>query len=826
MKFTINWLKEHLDTNASVDEIVKKLTDLGLEVESVEDKAAIYAPFRVAYVEKAEKHPDADKLRVLIVDTGKEKLQVVCGAPNARTGMKGIFAPDGSFIPGTGITLKKGVIRGQESNGMMVSEREMGLSDEHEGIIDLPENTPVGTPFTEIYGLNDVVIDVSITPNRADCTGIRGIARDLAAAGLGTLKPLDETPVKGTFKNPISVAIDFSPPFIPLQAGGNNPAPVSSPQNPPPVYGGDGGGVSPCPLFLGRYIKGVKNGPSPAWLQQKLKAVGLRPISLLVDITNFFTMDCARPLHVFDADKLKGNITVRSAKKGEKLEALNDKTYDLNEGMIAVCDESGVLGLGGIVGGVSTGVSENTVNVYVECAYFDPNRIARTGRALEVISDARYRFERGIDPEFTYAGMELATKMVLDLCGGEASDVFVAGKTPDWKRSYDFNPAYTEKLSGISVSAEKQKDILQKLGFTVQNGKASPPSWRADVQGKADLVEEIARVVGFDHMRVESIRCENAVPLPAETENFLRSKKARAALAARGLSECVTWSFMKRETAALFGSNDNPALALTNPISSDLTQMRPSILPNLIEAAQRNADRGYPFAALFEVGPAFESTTPEGQKTVAAGIRHIARGGRHWMGNEAARPVDALDARADAVAALEAAGAPAANLQITRNTPDYYHPGRSGALTLGKNVLAWFGEIHPAVLEEMGVKGPVAAFEAFLNNAPQTRKKGTAKPLVQLSPFQPVERDFAFLVDDALDTEQIVKAARSADKMIGRIDVFDIYKGKGVPDGKKSVAINVVIQPLDKTLNDAEIEGIGKKIVETVSSKCGGTLRG
>ncbi len=799
MKFTLGWLKEHLETNASADDIATALTSLGLELESMEDRAKIFAPFKVAYVEKADKHPDADRLKVLLVDTGKEKLQVVCGAPNARAGIKGIFAPDGSFIPGTGITLKKGVIRGQESNGMMVSEREMGLSEDHDGIIEVDANLPLGTPFADIYGLNDPVIDIAVTPNRADCAGIRGVARDLAAMGIGTLKPLrfDETPVNGAFKNPVSVTIEDT---------------------------------LGCPIFLGRYIRGVKNGPSPEAIANKLKAIGLRPISALVDITNYMSVELCRPLHVFDADKMTGNLIVRGAKKGETLAALNDKTYTLNGGMVAVCDESGILALGGIMGGASTGVSDTTINVYLECAYFDPARTAKTGRALEVISDARYRFERGIDPEFTVPGIEIATKIIQDLCGGEASEVFVAGKMPDWQRSYPFDPAYTEKLSGVAIDEATQIEILKKLGFAVEGNKApytvSPPSWRADILGRADLVEEVIRVYGFDKIPTLSIRSAGAVANAAETDNFTRVRKARGALAARGLYECVTWSFMKAETARLFGSNDNPALALTNPISSELSQMRPSILPNLIEAAQKNADRGYGNVALFEVGPAFQSVKPDGQKTVAAGVRHLQKGVRHWTGADAHRNVDALDARADALAALEAAGAPVGNLQISRDAPSYYHPGRSGSLRLGANVLAYFGEIHPGVLEDMGVKGPVAAFEAFLNNAPATKKKGSAKPPLSLSLFQPVQRDFAFIVDDSVESDSIIRAARGADKMIGRIDVFDIYKGKGVEENKKSVAINVTIQPKDKTLTDADIETIAKKIVESVTAKCSAILRG
>ena len=792
MKFTHSWLKEHLDTSASLEEITTKLTALGLELEEVQDRAKEYEAFKVAYVVSAEKHPDADKLKVLIVDAGKEKLQVVCGAPNARAGMKGIFAPDGSFIPGTGITLKKSAIRGQESNGMMVSEREMGLSDEHNGIIEVDAKYALGTPFADVYGLNDPVIDIAVTPNRADCAGIHGVARDLAAAGLGTLIEQDTAPVKGAFKSPITVSIED-------KAG--------------------------CPLFLGRYIRGVKNGVGSESMTAKLKAIGLRPISALVDVTNYLSIDSCRPLHVFDADKIKGDIVVRSAKKGETLEALNDKIYTLDEGMIVVCDDSGVIGLGGIMGGKSTAVDENTTTVYVECAYFDPYRTAKTGRALEIISDARYRFERGVDPEFVAPGMEFATKIIVGLCGGEVSDVVSAGAVPNWKRDYDFDSAYTEKLSGVVIDENRQIEILKSLGFVVNGKKVTPPSWRADIQGKADLVEEIVRVHGYDNIPALSVRSEGAVAGSAETENFARSRKARNVLAARGLYECVTWSFMKKDTAALFGSNDNPALALTNPISSELSQMRPSILPNLIEAAQKNADRGYANTALFEVGPAFSSTKLDGQKTVAAGVRHIAKGSRHWSGADASRNVDALDARADAIAALAAAGAPVGNLQVSRDAPDYYHPGRSGSLRLGNNVLAYFGEVHPAVLESMGVKGPVAAFEAFLNNAPQMKKKTSAKPLLVLSAFQPVQRDFAFLVDDKVEAEAMIRAARGADKMIDRVEVFDIYKGKGVEEGKKSVAINVVIQPKDKTFTDADIEGLTKKIIEAVTSKCGASLR-
>ncbi len=793
MKFTLSWLKEHLETNASLEEITDKLTAIGLELEGVENPGETFAPFTVAHVIEAKQHPDADRLKVLSVDTGKEKVQVVCGAPNARTGMKGIFAPEGSYIPGTDMVLKKGKIRGQESNGMMVSEREMGLSDDHEGIIDLPEDAKIGTPFTEIYGMDDPVIDIAITPDRADCCGVHGIARDLAAAGLGTLKPQEIKPVKGSFKSPVNVEIQFT---------------------------------EGCPHFVGCYIKDVKNGPSPDWLQKRLKAIGLRPISALVDITNFFTIGLGRPLHVFDADKLSGHIHVRESKKGETIDALNDKSYTLESGMTVVCDDAGVQAVGGIVGAEPTGCTESTTNVFLECAYFDPYLTARTGRALQIDSDARYRNERGLDPAFTRPGADLAVEMILDLCGGEPSDIVEASNSIDTTREIDFDPAYTSRLGGINVDAKEQTKILESLGFKMKGSKAVPPSWRGDVEGRADLVEEVTRIYGYDKIEAVSVRSNTATGEVAETVLSGRMRKSRCALAARGMAETVTWSFMPKGRAALFGSNDN-ALTLTNPISSDLDQMRPSILGNLIEAAGRNADKGFGNSALFEVGPAFETVKPDGQLMVAAGIRHGAAGPRHWSGAESARPVDLYDVKADAIAALEAAGAPAGNLQVTRDAPDHYHPGRSASLRLGKNVLATFGEIHPSVLEEMDIDAPVSGFEVFLDNIPDAKNKGTSRPLLNASDLQPLSRDFAFLVDEHVEADAIIRAAKGAEKnLITDVSVFDIYQGKGVEDGKKSVAIAVTLQPKEQTLTDSEIEGIGKKIVDAVASKTGATLRG
>ena len=800
MKFTLNWLKQPLDTDASLAEIDEKLTAIGLEVEEITDQAADFAPFKVAYVEKAEPHPDADKLRVCTVQTADHGVQqVVCGAPNARAGMKGVFAPEGTYIPGLDVTLKKAKIRGVESCGMLVSEKEMCISDEHNGIIEVDEKYEVGTPMAEIFGLDDPVIEIALTPNRSDCAGLYGIARDLAAAGLGTLKPVDAEPVKGTFKSEINVTIDDK---------------------------------EGCPMFVGRHIKGVKNGPSPEWLQKLLKSVGLRPISALVDITNFITHDHARPLHAYDADKLKGDILVTTAKGGEELEALNDKSYTLPEGVTTINDDSGVIGLGGIVGGTSTGCDEETTNVFLECAYFSPERIARTGRDLGVQTDARYRFERGADPAFVVTGMELFTKMVLEICGGEASDIVIAGEAPEWKREIEYDPAYTTQLIGIEVDEKRQIEILESLGFEV-SGKApalkvQPPSWRGDVFGKADITEEIARIVGFDDIPSESVHGA-VVPQTAETALGSAMRKARSALSSRGLNECVTWSFLGEDQARAFGANDNQvtALRLQNPISSEMDVMRPSILPNLIAAAERNEARGYPNAALCEVGPVFAGVKPTDQAMIAAGIRSGSNAGRHWADDKSTRAVDLYDAKADALAALEACGAPAGNAQISADAPEYYHPGRSGCLRLGKNVLATFGEIHPAILEEMGIKFPVVGFEVMLGNIPEAKKKGTEKPMLHLEPLQPLTRDFAFLVDENVQADELTRAAKAADKkLISDSEVFDIYQGKGVEDGKKSVALSITIQPKEQTLKDADLEALTKAVIEIVEKKTGGVLRG
>jgi phenylalanyl-tRNA synthetase beta chain len=797
MKFTLSWLKDYLDTTATLDEISQKLTAIGLEVEGIEDPAKTLSGFVVGEVLMAEKHPDADKLQCLIVDTGREKLKVVCGAPNAKAGMKGVFAPAGSYIPGIDVTLKKSMIRGQESNGMMCSERELLLSEEHNGIIDLPTSFVTGSSAADALGLNDPVIEINLTPNRGDCAGIYGIARDLAAAGLGKLKPLDAAPAKSNGKNPIAVSTQ-------------TPA---------------------CTLFIGRYIKGVKNGPSPEWLQKRLKAIGLRPISALVDITNYINIAYSRPLHVFDADKIKGGIHVRSAKNGEKLEALNDNTYDLADGMIAVCDDSGVLGLGGIIGGVPSSVTESTTNVYLEVALFDPTFIAKAGQKLQIDSDARYRFERGIDPAFAAIGAEIATKMILDLCGGEASDIAVSGEASKTAATVSYSPDLLKTLGGMEMPEVRQKEILTTLGFDIAakgpEWSIKIPSWRHDVMGKADIVEEILRIEGYDNIPVAYVRApatEKRAPADILSK---RSAIARRLLATRGLFETVTWSFTDEASADLFGANANQNkkfLTLTNPISMDLSVMRPSILPNLIAAAARNADRGHPDACLFEIGNIYRNTDAAGQITTATGLRSGRAIPRHWSG--APRDVDAFDAKADAIAVLKTCGVNTDNLQITTDVPEYYHPGRSGALRLGPTVLAYFGEIHPAVLMTMKRDEKYAGFEVFLPSLPVPKKKSARKELLKPSPFQPLGRDFAFTLDEKTEAEKISRAIRGVDKnLITNVDIFDVYQGKGVETGKKSVALSVTIQPAEKTLTDEEIQALCQKIVDAVQKQTGGTLR-
>jgi phenylalanyl-tRNA synthetase beta chain len=796
MKFTFSWLKDHLDTDAPVEKIADTLTHVGLEVESVHDKAKDLAPFTVAYVVSAEKHPNADKLRVCIVDTGKEKLQVVCGAPNARAGMKGVFAHAGVTVPGTGLELKKSSIRGVESNGMLCSEREMGLSQEHDGIIELPEDAPVGKPFAEIMGLTDPVIEIKLTPNRPDCTGVRGIARDLAAAGAGHLKADASIKINPRFKNPVAIGLRF-----------------------------DDKSKNACPVFAGRMVKGVKNGSSPAWLQQRLKAIGLRPISTLVDITNLISLDRGRPLHVYDADKLKGEIHARLATPGESVLALDGKTYTLDAEMCAIADDSGVLGLGGVMGGETTGVTETTTNVFIESAYFDPVRTARTGRELGINSDARYRFERGVDPEYVTAGLDLATKLVMELCGGEPSDMTVAGRVPDTKRDITFDPALVEKLCGMKIHAGEALSILDRLGFRAVVGtRVSVPSWRPDIHGPADLVEEVVRIAGLDKVPSTPLPRIAGVPLPVLTPIQKRVRAAKRALASRGLTEAMTWSFVSKAQADLFGGVPE-ALLVANPISADLGAMRPSVLPGLLAAAQRNAARGLKDITLFEVGPQFTGPEPGEQLTAATGIRTGA-GPRNW--GKQSWCADVFQAKADALAVLEACGVSGDTAQATADAPAWYHPGRSGALRLGpKNVLAYFGELHPKIAAAFDLDGPVAAFEVMLETLPTQKAKPTkTKPKLDLAEFQAVERDFAFLVDAKVSAAEIVRAASAVDRaLIENVTVFDVYEGQGIDPGKKSLAIAVRLQPKDRTLTDPEIETVSSKIVGAVAKATGAVQR-
>jgi phenylalanyl-tRNA synthetase beta chain len=797
MKLTLSWLKDHLDTAAGLDEIAATLTRTGLEVESVEDRARALAAFVVGHVTRAEPHPNADRLRVCHVDIGHgAPIQVVCGAPNARTGMKGVFAPAGTHIPGTGLELKKGVIRGVESNGMLCSEREMGISQEHEGIIDLPADAPVGRPFAALMGLDDPVIDVAITPNRPEALGVRGIARDLAATGLGALKPWPYArAVPGTFKSPLAWRRELA------------------------------GAEQACPFVVGRYFRNVTNRASPDWLQRRLKAIGLRPISALVDITNFVTYDLGRPLHVFDADKLAGDLTMRLARAGETIQALDGFAYTLEPGMVVIADAKAVHGIGGIMGGAATGCTAATRNVFLEVALFDRVRIAAAGRKLGIVSDARYRFERGVDPESALWGAEVAAELIAKLCGGEASEIVAAGAMPNWQRSVRFRPARLAALGGLALPEGEARRILNALGFEARaEGEAwsvAVPPWRPDVDGEADLVEDVLRIHGYDKIPPAPMRSAG-LPKQVPTPHQRRARLARRALAQRGLFESVTWSFTHGKDAAPFGGK--PSLKLANPISADLDEMRPSILPNLLRAAQRNADRGIADAALFEVGPQYAGLEPGDQSLVAAGVRQGSTP-RHWA--DRARAVDAFDAKGDALAAIEAAGAPVAALQTAAEAPPWYHPGRSGALKIGAVAVAHFGEVHPRVLKALEVKGPVAAFEIHLDRLPAPRSKPSkARALLKPSPFQPVERDFAFVVDAAVPAEKLLRAALGADKaLIAAAQLFDSYAGPGIPDGKKSVALSVLLQPTEKTLTDEEIEAVAQKIIGAVAKQTGATLR-
>jgi len=804
MKFTLAWLKEHLDTDHALGEIADKLTMIGLEVERIEDKAKLLAPFVIARVTEAKQHPNADRLRVCMVDAGDgNPIQVVCGAPNARTGMKGVFAPTGAFIPGKNITLGTGTIRGVESRGMLVSGFELQISADHEGIIDLPDDAPVGTSYAQWAGLDDPVIEINLTPNRADCTGVHGIARDLAAADMGKFKDAGIKTIEGKFPCPVSVTLDF------------------------------GATPSLCPAFALRLVRGVKNGPSPEWLQKRLAAIGLRPINALVDITNFITYDRGRPLHVFDAAKVHGNLAVRRARSGESVLALDGKTYALDDTICVIADDDGVESLSGIMGGEKTGCSEATTDVLIESALWDPINIAQTGRKLAINSDARYRFERGVDPAFMLPGLELATQMVLELCGGTPSEITVVGSALVPERVIDFPLSELKRLAGLAVPLPDVRRVLGHLGFFVagqgERVKAAVPSWRADVQGKADVVEEVVRILGVDRVPSTPFDRGEAPRKPVLTTIQTRTRKAKRALAARNLIEAVTWSFIAKPHAELFGGG-KPELALANPIAADLSDMRPSLIPGLVAAAQKNADRGFPDVGLFEVGQVFRGDAPQDQLTAAAAIRRtLAKPsgiGRHWAKRDG--EVDAFDAKTDALAVLAAAGAPPQALQVVPGGPAWFHPGRSGTIQIGpQNVLGYFGELHPSALEALDAEGPLVAIEVILERIPEPKAKATrARPALELSAFQPVERDFAFVVARNVKAADIVRAAAGVDrKLITGVSVFDVYEGAGIEPGKKSIAIAVTMQPRDKTMTDAEIEALAAKIVAEVGKRTGGVLR-
>jgi phenylalanyl-tRNA synthetase beta chain len=780
VKFSLSWLKAHIDTDASPSEIADKLTAIGLEVESVTNPAELLGPFRIAKVLSAERHPQADKLQVLSVDAGDGPVQVVCGAANARAGLVGVFGPPGAYVPGSDMTLKLAAIRGVESRGMMCSVRELQLGDEHDGIIELPGDAPVGAAFAEWAGLDDVVFDVAITPNRQDCMGVRGIARDLAAAGIGTLKPLEVPAIEGSFDCPVAITTEDT---------------------------------EGCPAFFGRVVRGLKNGQSPDWLKQRLKSAGQRPISALVDITNYVMLDLGRPAHAYDLQELKGGVTARRARDGETVLALNEKEYTLDANMTVIADETQVHDIGGIMGGEHSGVADTTTDTLLEIAFFDPERIARTGQKLQLTSDARSRFERGVDPAFLDDGLAILTGLILDICGGEASRVVRAGEAPVPDKSVKFDPARTLSLAGLDVPAERQQAILESLGFTIANGEASVPSWRRDVDGPADLVEEVARIIGLDAIPSVALPRADGVAKPTATRAQVAERHLRRMAAARGLEEAVTWSFISAEEAEAFGG---AADVVANPISADMSHMRPSLLPGLIAAARRNLDRGAASVRLFEVGRRY---LEEGERATAALILSGDRNPRGW---QLGKPQDfaAFDAKAEVLALLEAAGAPVQNLQLFMDAGPTWHPGRSARLGLGpKNILAAFGELHPSIARGLP---PTVAAELYLDAIPQARSSGHARAAYAPPALQAVTRDFAFVVPGDLAADALVRAIRGADKQaITAVRVFDRYQPEG---GELSLAIEVVLQPGEHSFTEAEIAEISKRVV-AAAGKLGASLR-
>ena len=807
MKFTLSWLKDHLDTDADIAAVAEAMTMAGLEVEEVHDPIAALAPFTVARIVSAEQHPNADRLRVCQVDTVDGMKEIVCGAPNARAGLTTIYAPIGAYVPGLGVTLVEKPVRGVVSHGMLCSASELELADESGGILELADDLAVGTPAAGVYGA-EPVIDFEVTPNRPDWLGVAGIARDLAAASLGQLKTPSVLPVAGTFPSPISVRIE---------------APEM------------------CPVFAGRLIRGVKNGPSPEWLQRRLTAIGLRSINRLVDVTNLVAYDRCRPLHVYDVAKLVGSeIVVRAGQvaadtpeheggQHEHLIALDGKTYTVDPAMCVIADAGGErpIGLGGVMGGESTGCSDETVDVFVECAWFDPILTAQTGRTLSLNSDAQYRFARGVDPASVVPGVELATKLILDLCGGEPSEIVIAGQAPANPAAFAFDPARVGSLTGLALDDDRIAEILTRLGFEVARGTpwtVTPPSWRRDVEGPADLVEEVARIEGYGALPSTPLPDLGAPSRGVLNPRQARVRTARRALAAMGYAEAVTWSFTKQSTAALFGGGAD-ALRVENPIAADLDCMRPSALPNLIEAAARNAARGHADAALFEIGPIYLDDSPTGQRTVVAGLV-APRAARHW----GAAPEDALfGLKGELMALLEALGAPVGSLQLVQGqNRDWWHPGRSARLQLGpKNVMVEFGALHPRVLRALDADAPMLAFEIVLDAVPEPRgAKSKTRGPASLANLMPLTRDFAFVVEDGKAAGDLVRAVAAADKaLIADVRVFDVYRGAGVAEGMKSVALEVVIQPVEATLTEAEIEALSARVV-AAAAKVGATFRG
>ncbi len=798
MKLTLCWLKDHLDTKASLTEIVETLTRIGLEVEGVEDPGARLAGFVVARVIEARQHPNADRLRVCEVDAGGAPVTVVCGAPNARAGMKSVFSPVGTWIPGKKITLQKGVIRVVESNGMLCSAAELEISDDHDGILELPENAPVGAAYAAYAGLDDHVIDINLTPNRPDATGVEGIARDLAAAGRGTLKSRPIKPVGGSYDCPVNVTLEAGPKL--------------------------------APAFALRMVRGVTNGPSPEWMQKRLRAIGLRPINALVDITNYLTFDRGRPLHVFDAGKVRGDLVVRAARAGESVLALDGRTYALDDTNVVIADDNGVESIAGVMGGEPSGCDEHTRDVLIESALWDPANIAQTGRKLGIVTDARYRFERGVDPDFCVPGAELATHLVMEFCGGEPSKLIVAGDPAKPRSRVKFPYSEVKRLAGVDIPQAEGEAILARLGFEALDGVVSAPNWRPDIDGKADIVGEIVRIAGLERVPMQPLpRLDSGVPTPVLTLLQKRTRAAKRALASLGLDEAVTWSFISKPQAELFGGGQ-PALALANPIAADLSDMRPSLIPGLAAAAERNARRGFGDVALFEVGQVFFGDGENDQGMAAAALRRGRAkrdgAGRHWSGGGA---VDVYDAKGDALALFDALGVNLSAVQIVPGGPKFLHPGRSATLQFGPKLKAgWFGELHPAALETLDVEGPVVAFEIVLDVIPAPKAKPTkAKPKLERSEFMPLERDLAFLVAESTRAADILKAALAADRaLVAAAEVFDVYRGAGVPEGWKSVAVSVSLQPRERTLTDAEIEATVAKIVANVAEKTGATLRG